>query len=163
MLIAMLAGMLLLDPAWNAIGTVTGGTELLARPDIGAMVMATNMTIGMSIWMRHRGHRWAPIAEMGAAMYVPYLLLLVPYWAGLIDGEAVMSGGHVLMLPAMAVAMLIRRHEYTHHHHKTPTRDQKPAEFSTSEPSTTGHPTTGQAVPGQGTPNHPTGGQDTAA
>lgn len=113
MVVAMVAGMLLFDPVWSL---VLGGWAPLARPDVGALVMATNMTVGMSIWMRVRGHGWAPIAEMGAAMYVPFLVLFVPWWLGGISAGFLTVGGHVLMLPAMLVPMLLRRAEYTHCH-----------------------------------------------
>jgi hypothetical protein len=53
-------------------------------------------------------------AEMGAAMYVPFLVLFVPLGLGLIDSGALMLWGHLLMLPAMAVAMVLRRREYAH-------------------------------------------------
>ena len=63
--------------------------------------------------MRVRGHSWRGIAEMSAAMYVPFALVAVPFWTGMISGGTFMVVGHVLMLPAMAVPMLLRRHEYT--------------------------------------------------
>ena len=50
------------------------------------LVMATNMAIGMGAWMRFRRHSWLAIAEMSAAMYLPFLVLLVPFWAGAISG-----------------------------------------------------------------------------
>ncbi|WP_260478647.1 hypothetical protein [Kibdelosporangium aridum] len=109
MVVAMVAGMLLFAPLWT-------WWSAMARPDVEAIVMATNMTLGMGIWMRVRGHGWRPIAEMGAAMYVPFLLLLGPYWLGVLSAEGLMIGGHVLMLPAMLIAMLLRRTEYTVHH-----------------------------------------------
>ncbi|ALG14645.1 DUF6010 family protein [Kibdelosporangium phytohabitans] len=114
MVVAMVAGMLLFGPLWSIS---LGWWSTLARPDVSALVMATNMTVGMSIWMRVRGHGWAPIAEMGAAMYVPFLVLFVPYWLDVISADALMIGGHVLMLPAMFAVMLLRRSEYTVHHH----------------------------------------------
>lgn len=40
-------------------------------------------------------------------------VLLVPFWTGVISGGAFMVVGHVLMLPAMAAAMLLRRHDDT--------------------------------------------------
>jgi hypothetical protein len=52
--------------------------------------------------------------EMGAAMYLPFLLLFVPMWLGLITSDAVYLWGHVLMLVAMAGAMAIRPDEYAH-------------------------------------------------
>lgn len=91
-------------------------SAVLERPDIETLVMATNMTIPMAAWMRFRGHAWPPILEMSAAMYLPFSVLFVPLWMGLISGSTLMAAGHVLMLLAMAVAMLRRRAEYTSHH-----------------------------------------------
>ncbi|HET6393557.1 MAG TPA: hypothetical protein VFG13_12110 [Blastococcus sp.] len=109
MVVAMLVGMLVLGPVEDLLlPGVTVGTE------VGVMVMATNMAIGMGAWMRFRRHSWRAITEMSAAMYVPFLVLLVPFWAGGIGAHTMMTWGHVLMLPAMAAAMLLRPHEYTH-------------------------------------------------
>jgi hypothetical protein len=109
MVVAMLAGMFVLGPVEDLVWpAATPGA------DIGVMIMATNMAIGMGAWMRFRGHSWRGIAEMSAAMYVPFAVLLVPFWAGSIGAGALMTWGHVLMLPAMALAMLLRPAEYTH-------------------------------------------------
>ncbi|GAB3935921.1 hypothetical protein GCM10027614_11590 [Micromonospora vulcania] len=78
---------------------------------MAALVMATNMTIGMTVWMRYRAHHWGGVVEMAAAMYVPFLLLLAPFWAGLLDGDALMIGGHLLMVPAMVLVAVRHRHE----------------------------------------------------
>jgi hypothetical protein len=51
---------------------------------------------------------------MSASMYLPFVVLLVPFWAGAISEHALMTWGHVLMLPAMAVPMLLRPSEYAH-------------------------------------------------
>ncbi|GAB3416839.1 hypothetical protein GCM10027569_40180 [Flindersiella endophytica] len=118
MVVAMVVGMLVFEPVWETLASVIGpgAVALLDRVDAGALVMATNMTLGMAIWMRVRGHGWAAVAEMGTAMYVPFILLLVPYWFGLLPGEVVTTGGHVLMLPAMLIAMLLRLDEYSGKH-----------------------------------------------
>ena len=79
--------------------------------------MATNMTVGMAVWMRHRGHGWAPIIEMAGAMYVPLALLIVPFWLGALPGGALLAGMHVLMFPAMWLVMTRRPAEYVHAHH----------------------------------------------
>jgi hypothetical protein len=47
--------------------------------------MAGYMTVGMSLWMRHRRHGWASVGEMAGAMLVPYVVLIGPYWAGLLS------------------------------------------------------------------------------
>ena len=109
MVVAMLAGMLLLGPLEGLVWPA-----LTARPDVGVMVMATNMAIGMGAWMRFRGHSWRGIAEMSASMYVPFAVLLVPFWAGAIGEHTMMTWGHLLMLPAMALVMLLRPSEYAH-------------------------------------------------
>ncbi len=109
MVVAMLVGMVALGPLWSLAWP--GLSDLTVA---NVLVMATNMTIGMAAWMRFRRHGWAPIAEMSAAMYVPFLVLLVPFWAGAIGEHTMMTWGHVLMLPAMAAVMLLRPDEYTH-------------------------------------------------
>lgn len=111
MLLAMLVGMLALGPLWSfALPGLHG------YPDAQALVMATNMSVGMAVWMKVRRHSWRRIAEMSAAMYLPFIVLLVPYWLGALSGGAVMTFGHVLMLPAMLAAMLWRRADYDHSH-----------------------------------------------
>jgi hypothetical protein len=116
MVVAMVVGMVALGAAVHAGLSALGVPDLFHRTDVSTLVMATNMTIGMSLWMRIRGHGRAAIGEMAAAMYMPFVLLFVPFWAGLVSGETVMIGGHVLMVPAMIVAMLRRRSEYQGHH-----------------------------------------------
>ncbi|GAA0919628.1 hypothetical protein [Streptomyces thermoalcalitolerans] len=114
MVVVMAVGMVALHPVWRVVLDSVGASGLMRNPYTGALIMATNMTAAMSAWMRFRGHRWRPIAEMGAAMYVPFLVLFVPMALGLIDEAALMLWGHVLMLPAMAAAMLLRPYEYAH-------------------------------------------------
>jgi hypothetical protein len=109
MVVAMLVGMVALGPLEHLVWPA-----LTARHDVGVIVMATNMAIGMGAWMRFRGHSWRGIAEMSASMYLPFAVLLVPFWTGAIGGDALMTWGHVLMLPAMAAVMLLRPAEYSH-------------------------------------------------
>ena len=110
MVVAMLVGMVALGWLVDAVWPV-----LFSRADVGVLVMATNMSIGMGAWMLVRGHSWRAIAEMSAAMYLPFVVLLVPFWAGAVGEHALMAWGHVLMLPAMALAMALRPDEYAHH------------------------------------------------
>ena len=109
MVVAMFAGMFVLGPLEHLVWPA-----LSARHDVGVLVMATNMAIGMGAWMRFRGHSWRGIVEMSASMYVPFAALLVPYWSGAIGAGALMTWGHVLMFPAMAAVMLLRPAEYSH-------------------------------------------------
>jgi hypothetical protein len=123
MVAAMIIGMAVLAPVWVGIFALLGHSSLLEQADLHALVMATDMTIGMSLWMRHRGHSWAGIGEMAAAMYLPFLVLFGPYWAGAISAGTMLTGGHLLMLPCMIGVMLRRRDEYSQRHsrhHRNP-------------------------------------------
>ncbi len=110
MVVAMLVGMVVLGRLQGLVWP-----HLSLGVELGVLVMATNMSIGMGAWMRVRGHSWRAIGEMSAAMYLPFIVLLVPFWAGLLGAGAVMTWGHVLMLPAMAAVMVLRPDEYARH------------------------------------------------
>lgn len=114
MVLAMLVGMIVLGPLWVL------PPRLADRADVASFVMATNMTVAMAVWMWHRGHRGAAIGEMSAAMYAPFVVLVPPWWAGLVSADVVLLLGHVLMLPAMIVAMLHRVPEYAVSHARAP-------------------------------------------
>jgi hypothetical protein len=105
MLVAMAVGMAVLGAVLRAFVTFD-------QPELSALVMATNMSIGMAVWMHYKGHSWRSILEMSAAMYIPYVLLLPPLWFGVLPEHGLHVGGHLLMLPAMAIAMLLRLEEY---------------------------------------------------
>jgi hypothetical protein len=51
---------------------------------------------------------------MGAAMYLPFVVLFGPLWAGVLSPGGMLLWGHVLMLVAMAGAMALRPAEYAH-------------------------------------------------
>lgn len=110
MCVAMFVGMFALGALWDLLWPT-----LTERGDVAAMVMATDMALGMGAWMRVRGHSWRSIVEMSAAMYLPFVVLLVPFWTGAVTEGTLMGVGHVLMFVAMAGAMLLRRNEYTTH------------------------------------------------
>ena len=116
MVVAMTAGMALLGPVESMLLNPIGWAELRARPEINALVMATNMAVAMVAWMRLRCHGWAATAEMAAAMYLSFVVLFPPLWLGALSGTGLLVLGHVLMLVAMAFVMLRRRDEYTGHH-----------------------------------------------
>ncbi len=107
MILAMVVGMIVLEPVWSFVWPDLAG-NLTAH----VLVMATDMSLGMALWMRIRRHGWVPIAEMSAAMYLPFLVFLPFYWTSLVSGMTVMTAGHILMVPAMLVAMFLRRGEY---------------------------------------------------
>jgi hypothetical protein len=99
MLVAMVAGMMLLGPLW---GGLTHG-----RPVVMALAMAFDMAAGMAAWMAIRGHDRRMIGEMAVVMVAPFLLL-----APLVSGAMLAMAGHVLMLVAMIVLMVVQRAHY---------------------------------------------------
>ena len=92
-------------------------TALLGMPhgsptEVQALFMAATMTVPMVGWMLFRGHSRRGTAEMSAAMIIPMAVLLPMLWGGLISGDALIDLQHVLMIPAMLGAMLLRHTEY---------------------------------------------------
>jgi hypothetical protein len=76
--VAAVAGMVVLGPAASMLPNSIGWAELLATPRSMRWSWATNMTVAMAAWMRFRRHGWAAIAEMAVAMYAPFLVLFPP-------------------------------------------------------------------------------------
>jgi hypothetical protein len=111
MLIAMFAGMLVLGGLASAL---FGAADWAAEPLL--LGMAVSMTVPMVAWMRHRGHGWTPCVDMTAAMFVPSAGAILLLWAGTVDTHGALIVQHVAMFPAMLLAMLLRRDEYTHRH-----------------------------------------------
>lgn len=118
MTIAMFAGMFVLGMPLKALFDGLGWGVVNDAVVPSTLAMATTMSVGMAAWMRVRGCGWPAILEMSLAMYVPFVLMYPFYWAGLAGGMAVMMVGHILMVPAMIVAMLFRRAEYAHCPHR---------------------------------------------
>jgi len=114
MLITMVIGMIGLHPVWHFGLQMVGASQALDHATVMALVMATDMSLGMGAWMRYRGHAWGPIAEMSAVMYLPFALFLPAVWAGVMSDAAMLGVGHLLMLPAMLGLMVWRRDEYGH-------------------------------------------------
>jgi hypothetical protein len=108
MVAAMLAGTLALAPVERLVAS-----GLTTRADVGVLVLATNMSIGLAAWMRVRGHRWRGIAEASALIHLPFVALLVPFWGGQVGEYALLGWGHLLTLPAMALVLLLRPVENT--------------------------------------------------
>ncbi|WP_031164403.1 hypothetical protein [Streptosporangium roseum] len=111
MIAAMFVGMAVLGAAVRA-GLALAGLEFPARPEAAALEMAVDMSAGMIVWMRYRGHGWAATLEMTGSMIVPALALFPLLWTGVITGDALLVLEHVVMLPLMLLVMLRRRDEY---------------------------------------------------
>ena len=123
MLAAMFLGMVVLGmPAIMALGA-TGVSSAELRSDAPALLllgMGVTMTVPMVAWMRYRGHGWAASNEMAASMLIPTAGVIALLGSGMVDDiGALLLVEHVVMLPAMLVAMLLRREEYScdHRHH----------------------------------------------
>jgi hypothetical protein len=108
MVLAMWIGMLVLGlPAALLLGVEHEALRLFN--------MAVYMTVPMVAWMRYRGHGWMPSLEMSASMFLPTFAAIGLMSAGALEFGAAMTLEHVVMFPAMLVAMLLRRDEYTVH------------------------------------------------
>lgn len=117
MVVAMLAGMMLLGPLESLLLNPIGWADARERAEVDALVMATNMTVAMVAWMRYRGHGWAVSAEMAAVMYLSFVMLFPTLWLDLLSGAMMITLGHVVMFTAMVGVMLWRLGEYTGHRH----------------------------------------------
>jgi flagellar biosynthetic protein FliP len=117
MIIAMAVGMLALGMARaGLLGLLDVELSSTTRPELAALLMAFDMSVGMVVWMRYRGHGWAGTLEMVAVMFAPVVLLAPFTLAGLMSGHALMMVTHIAMLPLMLAVMLRRRAEYAHGH-----------------------------------------------
>ncbi|MFD0853495.1 hypothetical protein ACFQ07_14755, partial [Actinomadura adrarensis] len=81
---------------------------------LASLEMAVEMSAGMLIWMRVRGHGWPATLEMCGAMFAPLAVLFPLLWLDVIGADSLMMLEHVVMLPLMFVVMLRRRDEYSH-------------------------------------------------
>jgi hypothetical protein len=120
MLVAMILGMAVFalpaDATLLALGTSSGEfyEDAPARMLLG---MALAMTVPMVAWMRYRGHAWQPSMEMAASMFIPTFGVVALLASGLVEDSATLLAiEHAVMLPAMLIAMLLRRDEYTSAH-----------------------------------------------
>ena len=108
MTLAMVVGMGLFGAIWDSVWP-----GLTGRPDAMALTMAFDMTVGMAAWMWVRGHAARHIAEMSGVMVLPFLVLLCPYWLGVLPGDALLTWGHVAMFALMAAYLAWRPHTST--------------------------------------------------
>jgi hypothetical protein len=112
MVVVMVLGMAVIGMAVDHVVDINGTGPMLIE-------MGVTMTLPMVAWMRFRGHSWRPCLEMAASMVIPTLGTLAVLGAGIVEGAgALMVILHAVMLPSMLVAMLLRREEYSGHHHE---------------------------------------------
>jgi hypothetical protein len=112
MVAAMLVGMVVLGGAVRGVLALAGLEFPAQYPELAALEMAFDMSVGMVAWMRHRGHGWASTLEMAGAMFAPAIALFPLLWLSVITGDALLLLEHLAMFPLMYLIMLRRRSEY---------------------------------------------------
>jgi hypothetical protein len=116
MLLAMFVGMGIFGALFSGILVAAGTTfdeALESAPELIALVLMFNMTVPMLLWMRHRGHPPARVAEMAAAMVVVGLTACLLVWASLIESTAICGFECAMTIPAMVAVMLLHRGDYS--------------------------------------------------
>ena len=114
MMLAMIAGMVVLGGALEGMLSLAGTSLADASAAIKASVMAFNMTVPMAAWMHHRGHGARHNVEMAGSMVVPTALVIALHSLGLVAADGVLLIQHVVMIPAMVGVMLVRFEHYAH-------------------------------------------------
>jgi hypothetical protein len=117
MVVAMFAGMMIFGAIESGVLDLAGmGYTQAEQPILATTVMTLNMSVGMAVWMRVRGHGRPGILEMSGVMFLPLVVLAPLFWAGAVEGASLFELTHMAMFPLMLAAMLRRRGEYTGHH-----------------------------------------------
>ena len=120
MFLAMIVGMIVGGVVfWAVVGAksrLNFDEASLQSPVLLLVVIAIFMTVPMVGWMRLRGHGWRTLSEMAAAMIIPAIPFIVLTWLRVITWPS--CGLYcVVTIPAMLVAMFLRRNEYSQHLH----------------------------------------------
>ena len=120
MVLVMFAGMFVLGGALLLIAAGLGASPDELENDAPGLVllgMGFSMTAPMVWWMHRRGHSWAANRAMALAMILPTAATLGFLVTGaIVDLDLLLGIEHIAMFPAMFVAMLPYRAEYTHAH-----------------------------------------------
>ena len=113
--IAMLVGMLL---PLGLLLSAFGLGPYLRSPEAAALLMTTEMVIGMAAWMAIRRHPWRHTVEMSAGMAASTVVAAGASLAGLLPHTAVDSTVvGLLMWIGMLAAMLFRWRDYAQYGH----------------------------------------------
>jgi uncharacterized membrane protein YhaH (DUF805 family) len=119
MVAAMFLGMVVLGvPAEAGLRMIGTSTSVLQddAPAVALLGMAVIMTVPMVGWMVYRGHGRRANAEMAASMFIPTFGVIGLMASGMVsDFMSLMMLEHVVMLPSMLAAMLLRPQEYSCH------------------------------------------------
>ena len=116
MLLAMVVGMAVFGALFSGVLLAVGTSfdeALESAPVLIALVLMFNMSAPMVLWMRHRGHSRARIAEMAVAMLAVGLAACALLWASLIESTAICGVECALMVPVTIAVMLLHPGEYS--------------------------------------------------
>jgi hypothetical protein len=116
MTVAMMVGMAASIPVLGALFAlldVTADEAPSRYPELICLVVAGSMIGTMVAWMRHRGHSWRLCREMAVAMAAPLVPIFALLWLSVILGDSACGVYCLAMVPAMLIAMLLRRKEYS--------------------------------------------------
>ena len=115
MVIAMVAGMMVLGVAVGILGEPSGEVNLLVE----YAFMGASMSAPMVAWMRYRGHSWTDGLEMTAALLLPMFALVLSVELGMaeLSEHSLMGLSHAAMIGGMALLMLYRWDRYVHGAH----------------------------------------------
>jgi hypothetical protein len=114
MMIAMIAGMIVLGGALEGMLSLAGASLDDASANVMAGIMAFNMTAPMVWWMHYRGHGARHNVEMAGSMIIPTAIVIGLHLLGLVAADSVLLIQHVVMIPAMVGVMLARFQHYAH-------------------------------------------------
>ena len=114
MCVPMCVGFAVGDLAYFAVAGMFGYSDPFSdMPALSVVVVTFTMTAPMVVWMRFRGMRGRPVAEMAAVMPILAIALLGLGLAGTLRMSDLALTEHGLMMPAMLIPMLIRLDVYT--------------------------------------------------
>ena len=118
MVLVMFAGMFVLGGTLLAVAAGLGASPDEIQDDAHGLFltgMGFSMVAPMVWWMRRRGHPSAANRAMAIAMILPTVATLVFLATGATtDLHSLLMIEHIVMFPAMLVAMLPYRAEFTH-------------------------------------------------
>lgn len=118
MCMVMCAGAIGLSVLFFGTASLMGFTNLPARaPELSVLVIALNLSLPMTAWMRFRGMAWRPTLEMSGSTMVFGLLLIAAYWMDLVAKDGLVELQASAACPLMLVVMLFRPRLYSSHHH----------------------------------------------
>ena len=115
MIAAMFVGMMVLGMATRGVLELAGVEFSATRhPELSSLEMAFDMSVGVVVWMRYRGHGRASGLEMSAAMFAPLVVLFPLLWLDVITAGSMQILEHAAMFALMLLVMLRRSREYGH-------------------------------------------------